>query len=231
MAKVTSLITLQGTYNGITFVKSSAYGNHIRAKRGTHKKAVLNPAYEKQNKKLVKLNIPAKIIKDAIDPHRKDFFDGRLWTRLISLTNEQNLDDGHFDFTKLKPFEIHKAYPLRRLLDVETKTSVDRERDELHVSLTYNIQPAFDSSLSVDGYQFGVIAIFPDLENSKAKTEVVYSDIIELTGNVAPLHMHVPVPSNATAYLICVRIDGCKKGKPYHTLASRGMMVVEAGRI
>ncbi len=59
MAKVTSLITLQGTYNGITFVKSSTYGNHIRAKRGTHKKAVLYPAYEKQNKKLVKLNIPA----------------------------------------------------------------------------------------------------------------------------------------------------------------------------
>lgn len=231
MAKVTSTITLQGTYDGITYVKSSAYGNHIRAKRGTHKKAVLNPGWEKQNKKLVRSNIPAKIIKDAINPYRKDFYDGNLWTRLISMTNEQDLDDGQFDFAKLRPFEIHKAYPLARLLNVVTNTNVDRERSELQVSLTYNIHPDFDESLTVDGYRFGVIAIFPGLENNGAKTEAVYSDIIERTGNVVPLHMRVPVPSGAQAFLICVRVDGYKDGGQYGTLASKGMKMVEAGKI
>ena len=47
MAKIDSLITLRGTYGEITFVKSTVYGNHIRAARGTRKKATLNEDYVK----------------------------------------------------------------------------------------------------------------------------------------------------------------------------------------
>ena len=231
MAKTISLIELQGTYGGITFVKSSTYGNHIRAKRGTRKKAELNEAYKKQNEKLVKSNTPAKIIKSAIDPYRRDFYDGSLWARLSSMTNEQDLDGGMFDFTKLKPFEINKAYPLDRFFNLGTKTTVDGERSELHVELTYDAHPAFPELTPVDGYRFGVIAIFPDLENKNAKTAAVYSDIIQRAGTVTPLHFQVPVPPVSSAFLICVRIDGYEKGKVYHTRASKGMRVVEVGLV
>ncbi|MEX2235131.1 MAG: hypothetical protein WD824_23410 [Cyclobacteriaceae bacterium] len=86
-------------------------------------------------------------------------------------------------------------------------------------------------SLTLDGYRFGVIAIFPGLENNGAKTEAVYSDILALTGKRAPLHMRIPVPSGAQAFLICARIDGYKKGRPHVALASKGMMMTEAGKI
>ena len=46
MAKVISLINLKGTVGDYTFVKNARYGDHIRAKRGTHKKAELNDAFK-----------------------------------------------------------------------------------------------------------------------------------------------------------------------------------------
>ena len=49
MAKANSLITLRGTHDGITFVKSPTYGDHVRAARGTHKKAKVNAAFKAQS--------------------------------------------------------------------------------------------------------------------------------------------------------------------------------------
>ena len=36
MAKSQSILQLQGTLAGLTFVKSHTYGDHVRAKRGTY---------------------------------------------------------------------------------------------------------------------------------------------------------------------------------------------------
>src|SRR5688500_14469423 len=104
MAKANSLITFQGTVEGFTFVKSPTYGDHVRAARGTRKKAKLNAACQAQSKKLVKSNVPAKIIKDAINPYRRDFYHGPLWQKLVSLTNDQYGKHATFDFSKFKPF-------------------------------------------------------------------------------------------------------------------------------
>ena len=78
MAKADSLITLRGTHGGITFVKSPTYGNHTRAARGTHKKAKVNAAFKRQSKKLLKANVPAQILRNAINPYRQDFLYGSL---------------------------------------------------------------------------------------------------------------------------------------------------------
>jgi hypothetical protein len=43
------------------------------------------------------------------------------------------------------------------------------------------------TSLLVDGYRLGVIAIFPDLKKQTAKTEAVHSTIIGLTEKIESL--------------------------------------------
>jgi hypothetical protein len=65
-----SIIDLLRSIEGKTLVRSNAYGYHLRAKRGTHKKAVLNHICKRQTKELVKTNDLARIIKTAIDPYR-----------------------------------------------------------------------------------------------------------------------------------------------------------------
>ena len=57
MAKVISSGDLRGTFGDFTFVKSRRYGDHIRAKRGTYKKAKLNESFKAQNKKLPGANL------------------------------------------------------------------------------------------------------------------------------------------------------------------------------
>ena len=231
MAKVNSLITLNGTYGGITFVKSAKYGDHIRAPRGTHKKAVLNPAWKRQSKRTLRANGPAQIFQNAIRPYHKDFYDGSMWSRFLSHVLQHLGDEQSFDFSTLKPFEIHKGYPLHRFFNLQTNTRVAADRSVLDVEVSYDTHPIFDKSLSIDGYQLQIIGIFPDQKKKSAHTGMVSSVIIRLQGNTEPLKMQIPLPPKAKTFLVCVRIDGCAKGKPYGALAAKGMKMVEAGKI
>ncbi|MGC1242892.1 MAG: hypothetical protein WA874_14985, partial [Chryseosolibacter sp.] len=75
----------------------------------------------------------------------------------------------------------------------------------------------------VDGFRVGVIALFPDLKKESAKTEAVYSNIIPLTKNLAPLQMDFSIPKWAKTFLVCVRLDGCEHGKLSDTAPAKGM--------
>ena len=231
MAKVDSLITLRGTHGGITFVKSPTYGDHVRAPRGTHKKAKLNPAFMKQGKKIVKVNRPAQILKYAIDPYRQDFKYGQLWQDLVSMTNGAMGDGGKFDFASLEPFDLHPKYPLGRLLNLETNTTVDAAQSKLEVTLTCKVPPTFDESLPLEGYRLGVIMIFPDLKKQTATTEAVHSSVIRLTETVGPLGIEFSIPRGALHFLVCVRVDGIERGELCSALSAKGMRMVKAGRI
>lgn len=231
MAKANSLITLRGTYDGMTFVKSSAYGNHVRAARGTRKKAVLNEACQAQSEKLVKSNLPAQIIRDAINPYRQDFYYGLLWQKLVSHTNDVLEKDKPFDFSRLKPFEAHKKYRLTRLAEVTTSTKSDLELSKLQVTVSLDTTPVFDNALSIDGFRLGVIVLFPDLEKQSAKTDAVYSDIISLKEKVVPFPAEFTIPAGAKSFLVFVRIDGAWEGELNANLAAKGMRMVEAGRV
>ena len=231
MAKAISLITLQGTFDGLTFVKSRTYGDHVRAARGTRKKAELNAACLEQSKRLVKSNVPAQIIRGAINPYRKDFFHGQLWQKLVSLTNEQLDNDAMFDFSRLKPFEVHIKYPLSRLAHITTSTTVDATLSKLQVTAIIDMPLVFDDSLAVDGFRVGIIVVYPDMETQSATTEVAYSKIMGLTEKVEPLYMEFSIPSSAKSFLVFVRIDGCKNGEVHVALAAKGMRMAVAGRV
>jgi hypothetical protein len=231
MAKANSLITLQGTHDGITFVKSPTYGNHVRAARGTHKKAKLNQAFQKQSQKLVKADLPAQILKNAIDPYRQDFRYGQLWQDLVSMTNSAMGKGRTFDFSNLRPFEIHPKYPLGRLFNMDTDTAVDPAKSKLQVTLSYKVPPTFDELLPLDGYRLGVIVIFPDLKKQSAKTDAVHSNPIGLTTEVGPLVVEFFIPRGAKSFLVCVRVDGWERGELCNAMSAKGMKMVAAGRV
>ncbi|HEU5147935.1 MAG TPA: hypothetical protein VFT90_14515 [Chryseosolibacter sp.] len=166
MAKVNSLITLLGTVDGLTFVKSSKYGDHIRAARGTRKKAKLNKACQEQSKKLVKSNTPAKIIKDAIDPYRDDFRYGQLWQDLVRMTNKAMGKGADFDFSRLEPFEFDPKHRLDRLFTIDSTTNVDQKSSRLHVTLSSDARPIFHQSLDLDGYRVSNDRVVSRLEKA-----------------------------------------------------------------
>lgn len=231
MAKVISSNNLRGTFGDFTFVKSRRYGDHIRAKRGTHKKAKLNESFKLQNKKLPGANLHAKIFKDAIEPFRPGLIDGSMWSRLVKLFMEQFDVHGKFDFVRMEPFEVHHRYTFNSLLKTDPEIRIDKKKSVIDVSLPYDTPPRFKKSAPIDGYQFIVIGVFPDLKKKAAKTVTEYSAVIKAGEEISPLPIQLHIPRGAKSFLVCVRIDGCRKGKVDGPIGTKGMRMVGAGHI
>lgn len=231
MAKSDSIIKLQGTIAGLTFVRSRTYGDHVRAKRGTYKSARVNEALQQESKTLLRANVPAKIFKDAIDPYRGELTGGMLWQRLVSMFRKQLKENGACDFAKMERFEIHADYPFERFLYVQPAIKFEKKKSMLRVDLKYDSHPRFAKAKSVSGYRLTVIGIFPDLKKKNARTVAVTSKVIALTGAIAPLETRLDVPSRAKVFVVCVKIEGCINGVVNDSRSTMGLCVVGSGMI
>ena len=231
MARSHSAANLRGTIGGYTFVKSRVYGDHVRARRGTYKRAEVNDAFKKESTLLLRANIPAKILKDAIEPYRRNLSGGMLWQRLVSMFREQLKTKGSFDFASLEPFEIHKDYPFDRFLQVASAIKPDKKKNKLRVDINYPRHPTFKKVKDVDGYRLTVIGIFPDQKKKTAWTASVESELIELTSAIAPMAAQLDVPKNAKSYIVCIRIEGYFGRTACKMRTTTGLRVVGAGRL
>lgn len=231
MAKSDSLIKLQGTLAGLTFVKSLAYGEHVRAKRGTYKKAEVNASFKRESKRLQRTNVPAKIFKDAITPHLSHLANGELWPRLLSVIHKQLKTQGTFDFSYFAPFEINADYTFERFLQEEPKIRFEKRKRTLHIGINYKKHPVFKRAAYVDGYRLTAIAIFPNLKKKSAETVVAESEVIRLKGAVPSLSLQLKVPLTAIRWVVCIRIEGYSGDEVCNTPVTKGMRIAEAGVI
>jgi hypothetical protein len=227
MAKSKSVFKFQGTLAGLTFVSSVAYGDHIRAKRGTYKSATLNQAMKKSSKKLKEANVPAKIFKDAIEPYRGDLRDGTLWQRVLSCFRKQQTEPDAPDFQALNGLEIHSRYPLDRIFEIHPAIKINNKKALLEVGLHYNT-PAFKKSKNVDGYKLTVIGVFPDLKKKSAKTVSVASGIFKLKDGITDFHASLSIPGRAKTCVVCLKVEGCAQKEVVNTLATQGLRVLAA---
>ncbi len=211
MAKQTSIIKLQGTFKDVTFVSSSAYGNHVRAKRGTYKPAPLNASMKREAKMVLKSNVPAKIFKDAIDPYRYESR-GKLWQRLVSTFRKQLKTGGKFDFTKLPPFDVYETYPLQKFLTPRLTVKSDKKKSSLQVDILYDEPPKFRRCQIHKWLRHHTDRCVPGREKrKKAQTTVATSPIQSLTGSINPLVITLNVPRGAKEYVVCLKLEGCEK--------------------
>jgi hypothetical protein len=232
MAKTDSLLNLTGTIASLTFVKSRAYGDHVRAKRGTYKKAKLNQGMKEGSARLKEANVPAKLFKDAIDPYRKDLIDGTMWQRLTSLFRRQLKDDGKVDFTRIVGFEIHSRYTFEKFMEVPSVEYRRVNSATLQIDLKYATHPSFTKTKYVDGYQLSVIAIYGDLKKKKsAKTKVFTSPVIDLSAEAMGFQANLEIPRGAETFLLCVKLAGCEKGKVSNTHTTKGIRVIDAANV
>jgi hypothetical protein len=231
MAKSRSAKRLPKTGDDLTHVKSRTYGDHVRAKRGTYKKAKVNKAFKEEIKNVTHANVPAKIFNDAIEPYRRNFQGGQLWQRLVSLFRTQLTEDGSFDFGRIEKLEIHADYPLDRLLQVQATIKSASKNSILRVILEYNNPPDFSKTKYIDAYQLTVIGLFPDLKKKKARAVAVKSKLLDLTGPVVPFSAQLRIPATSKSFVVCLKIEGCMKGVVNDIRTTIGLCVVGAGTI
>ncbi|HEY3402156.1 MAG TPA: hypothetical protein VGK59_02150 [Ohtaekwangia sp.] len=231
MAKSKSFLEIQGTHLGTTHVKSNVYGDYVRAPRGTYKPAVVNEAFQKSTSRLRDANVAAKIIKDALEPFREGFKGGLFWQRLLSQFRKQLREHGTIDFSKCEEIEVNEHYPMSRFLYVDPKLTFDEATRTMNVYLGYGHHPKPKGMNYLEGYRVGVIGIFPDLEKKHAETMVVYSPVMDMKSEYAPFSLVLPVPVDATSYLICVKVEGTERGEICKNAINKGMKIEKAGRL
>ncbi|MGC3944384.1 MAG: hypothetical protein QM762_07685 [Chryseolinea sp.] len=215
----------------VVHVKSRTYGDHPRARRGTYKEAKLNKAFKLENKNLVRANLPAKLLKDAIDPYRTNLPGGLLWQRLGSLFRLQWKERGQYDFRNMERFEFHADYPIDRFVNAQPEVKPALKNSVLLVEFKNTHAPNYSKTSYIDGYRFTVIGVFPDLVKKKAVTVSAESRVYGIREVAAPLLLELKIPRAAKNYVVCLKIEGFEKGQVNNLPSTTGLCVVGGGTL
>ncbi|CAN5399989.1 hypothetical protein BH09BAC3_BH09BAC3_03870 [soil metagenome] len=127
MPKKKSIVSFQGHVNDVVEVASRAYGKHYRKPRGSQTPISINDAFQKSIELNNLANPVAKAIKDALDPFRKDFKDGTMWSRLVGILKKQLLKNPELDLSFLEKFQINKHSRIQNNYVVEVSVNVVNE--------------------------------------------------------------------------------------------------------
>jgi hypothetical protein len=219
---------LSGTLDNLTFVHSKAYGDHLRRKRGTVKKAVLNKAMVESKNRLLHVNQIASLIFKSISNEHKD---GKLWPRLLSKLRTQLKDYNFNDVSCLFKMECHTKRTLEKmflhLLDVKVAETAKRQ---MNISLELQDTPLYDKKYLKE-FQISMHVLYPDFERSKLKKEVACSDVLQKANCPKAFSFVVPVPPKVTEYAVFMKVTECEDGKALNYPQSTGMRCVAVGAI
>jgi hypothetical protein len=231
MAKVKSIISLQGTLHGVTYVKSKRYGDHARAKRGTHVKAEMNDICQEESAQLIQTNLPGQLIHGPLEQYRQNFKGGQCWQRLLSVLKAHYKNKGVYDYKVLENFEVYKEYPFQQFMDLRAEVSVTGKPSGLKVVLNYSDHPIFEKAKYIDGYCLTVIAIYPDLAKGKTSAAAVSSPVISLKSKIKKQSFTISFPRRAPVFVICVKLEGTEGGKTTPGYVTKGMRIVKVGAL
>ncbi len=101
---------LSGTIGGMTFVDSTAYGPHTRARRGSITPITLADGMKISSTNQTEANLRAKIIFDAVNEFAPSFKDGKFWSRLVSGFRKQKKAGNSYNYADLREMEMRYDY-------------------------------------------------------------------------------------------------------------------------
>jgi len=225
MAKLISLFKYEGTFRGVTYVDSKTWGEHIRAKRGTHTPVEINEAFKKSGSQTPTANHHAKAIRDLFLPYISDFKDGKMWSRLLSFFKKQ-LSSGETDLTKLAAFEFHNQHRLYHLVSRDVSVTESSQNNALEIMATTK-RCLNQLTEQVDSFQQTLVSTFytADLQGITA-----YADAAIFPFEKDLMHEHrtsFDIPDDAAIAVVALKCDLLEDGQPMKHPSTRGMEIVK----
>ena len=209
-------------------VHSKRYGNHERNPRGTFKPAVLNEVMEQSKNRLLQVNQTASLIFNSI---RDEHNDGTLWTRLLSVLRRQLKENNNNDVHCLLNLECHAVHTLKNLLRSNWyNITAEIVKRQLAITLSLDNGPRWKTK-NMHQFQASMYVIYPDLARNRIQKEVIYSEVYSIVAFPEELSFVVPIPPDAPAYAVFLKVTGCSDGVPQNGLQSTGMRCVAVGII
>jgi len=211
-----------------TYVDSKAYPEHTRARRGTKSKIEVNDTFKVHNLLLSGANIPASLVKKAIDTCRSDFPSGQLWQFLVGMFKTQLKMNIPLNVDKLMYKDINTDYRLSRILKDGFKQEIRSNPEMLRVELG-NLNPQFRNK-SIDGFLLEVVAIYFDFNSMESASDSASSPILPIK-HKQELGFELKSGKPGDSYLICLKLNGCIKDKMLTENSVRSMQIIETGRV
>jgi len=226
MTKKRSLFNLADPLR--TTVNSKTYGRHTRASRGTKSKVEVNETLKAHNLLLTSANIPAVLVKKAIDSYRDGLPAGQLWQFLVGMFKVQLKMMLPLNVDKLMFRDISKEYTFSRLVRQGFKQAITADRSMIRVDIE-KLNPQFRRK-AIDGYQVEVIAIFFDFDRMETTSDSVSGQIVSLRHDQV-LNFELNTGKPGDRYLICLKLTGCIGGEIQTDHSSKCMCIIETGTV
>jgi hypothetical protein len=212
-------------------VKSKAYGEHMRAPRGSKSKAVLNPAMKAHGRRLRKSTMPAKLITDALLPFRENFKGGMLWQRLVKHFAAQAKAGNAYSVTGIYNWDLNDRYLTSRIMAPDVIVKPDDSFSNLEVSVNYAISKRFlEKKKKITAFRITMIFLFPDFKKNENKTiPLVLPD--KLLSDSAVYKFIVDIPPRADSYLACFKAEACSNGELHQETSNiyKAMCLLKSG--
>jgi len=220
-----------GTIHGETHVDSRAYGEHVRAARGSIKPAKLNKTLKQNALDMPRVNAQAKVIFDALKPYRMDCYDGGWWSRLVAVF-KRHYQAGHPpNYSLLEKSELNEQCKVDGLLS-GLRAGVVMRKQEVDVQLEYSVHPSFRSEAGITKYSLSVIGVFIHLKDLTAVSEVADFEKLSLKNKVMPLKAMLAIRKKPDVVVVCVKVGGIyDDGGPTYSEKMNGMRIVKVSAL
>jgi hypothetical protein len=198
---------------GLINVNSKAYGNHLRAARGSKSRAELNDAMKKHGQRLLASAVPAKLIRDALIPFRTNFTGGQIWQKLLKHFALQTKEGRDYSVIGIENWDLNNEYPTSRLMYPTVKITRTESASELLVEVSYFFSDRFlERKKSITGFQVTVIFLFPDFIRNEIITIPNQLPVKALEDN-ATYSFIQQIPEGSESFLVCFKAEACFNGE------------------
>jgi hypothetical protein len=224
MAKIErGLIRLQGTIHDLTFVNSKAYRAHVRAPRGTYRKAKCNAALTRNFQRTAVLVRTAKPVFEALKETGKDCRESFLWQHIMSRFRKCESNQPVRLLQMLEGLELNRKYPLLPLFDGSLKVTTVTEEKKILVTITADCHPS--ALKKVTDYRFAVQLLYCYESRKVFSSESQFTDWISMNDKAAAPSFSFP-ERTALCCLVCMRLEARKAGVPEPDFLGSRMCVV-----
>jgi hypothetical protein len=227
MARSVRDLPFTGTLGKVCVVESETYGEHVRRARGTVKKAEVNDVMKENGERMIASNAAARLINDALKPFRENFAGGLFWQNLVKHFTAQAKKGEPYSLKGLEGKEIHKAYPLDRLIRGPVNVEGDMEQKTIRVSMDYWAEKRFlTRNPSTKGFQLTMIAFFVDFTRMQIAVSQQMLPFKYLTDK-EPSVFSLAIPEGFSSYMLCCKAEGAEDHKSVEkVLSKKGMKIL-----
>jgi hypothetical protein len=187
-------------------------GGFWRMKRGSHRPALLNKAYQ-QTSNAMKISAPAasRIVR-RLQPYLTRLETGRLTVRISGKLRKALNENGRICFTYLKDLDIQPQHPMERLLKAPVR--MEQDIQELTVSIPVNTYTIKRHSELVSAYYFELILLWGDAGSDKSlRVEEVDSLVYRMEEDYGiECRLSVVLPPEGETWMVLLKVS-CIEGR------------------